>query len=71
MLLRNDTWVPYDPTKTIGEYRNKSCQPNIEQAQRGAPRCSHGTFPLGKFLKALKTSFKKFSSRVRGGAPRS
>ena len=46
MLLRNDTWVvPYTPTKTIGEYRNKSNQPNTEQAQWGAPRCSHKTFP--------------------------
>ena len=71
------------PTQTIGEYRNKSAQQSIEQAQRGAPRRrqvgspnDRGTMfahdaPLLKFLKVLKTSFKKFSSRVRGGAPRS
>ena len=46
MLLRNDTWVvSCNPTKTIGKYRNKSRQPNTEQALRGAPPLIALNFP--------------------------
>ena len=71
MLLRNDTWVvPYDPTKTIGVFRNKSAQQSIEQAQRGAPRCSHGTFHLGKVLEILKNFFQEVFKQGLGQRPK-
>ena len=71
MLLLNDIWVvPYNPTKTIGEYRNKSNQTNTDQSQRGAPRCSHRTFPLGKVLEMLKNFFQEVFKQGLGQRPK-